>query len=83
MIVLPYTPEQFERDLQGLQPRAFDIYFLGPFMVYFAMKARRPVGRWTRRMLFSAGIYMTLRNWQKYKSLPQTIASLRTRQDSL
>lgn len=72
-----YSMIEFETDLAKMQPRAFDIYLLGPFMVYFAMKAKRPMGRWTRRMLFGAGVYMTYRNWQRYKDIPNAIARLR------
>jgi hypothetical protein len=69
-----YSFAQFEADLMKVQPRPIDVYFLGPFMIYFALRAKKGMGRWTRRILFTAGIYTIYRNWQAYKALPQTVA---------
>lgn len=68
-----YSWEQFEADIAKIKPRVFDIYILGPFMIYFAMKSKKGMGRWTRRMLFTAGLYTVYRNWQSYKTLPETV----------
>ena len=69
-----YSLERFEQDLARMRPRAFDIYFLGPFMIYFAVRSKAGMGRWTRRILFTAGVYTIYRNWQAYKSIPATAA---------
>jgi len=74
-----YSAEQFEADLQKIGPRPFDIYALGPLLIYFAFKGKKPLGRWSRRILFTAGLYTIFRNWQNYKSIPQTVSTFRDR----
>lgn len=72
-----YSFEQFERDIESMQPRPFDIYVLGPFMVWFAVASKKSMGRWPRRLLFTAGVYTIFRNWQAYRDFPQEIAKYR------
>lgn len=77
-----YSLAQFEADIAKIKPRAFDIYFLGPLMIYFAMQAKKPLGKWPRRVLFTAGVYTIYRNWQAYKALPRTVKNLSLLQES-
>jgi hypothetical protein len=65
---------QFARDLEGFQPRAFDTYVLPAFLVLYAVRSKNAVGRWPRRILFTAGLYMFYRNFTEYREL---IASIR------
>ena len=69
-----YSLQQFESDIQGFQPRAFDRYVLPAFMMYFAWKAKG-MGRLARRMLFVSGIYMAYRSYAEYKKLAQSVAA--------
>lgn len=60
---------QFSRDLEAFQPRAFDTYVLPAFIVLYAMRSKRGMGRWPRRILFTAGVYMFYRNFTEYREL--------------
>ncbi len=48
--------------------RLFDIYALGPVLLY-ASTRKAPLGRWTKRTLFIAGIMTIVYNWKKYRSM--------------
>jgi hypothetical protein len=56
-------------NLAKSQPvRLFDIYALGPFMMWYAYKT--PVmGRWPRRALFISGFMTVIYNWQNYRNI--------------
>lgn len=58
--------------LKSQQVRAFDIYILGPFMVWYAMKSK-DMGRWPRRALFVSGIMTTVYNYQNYRKLQEEV----------
>jgi len=75
-----YSLEKFEQDMAAVKPRAFDTYVLPAFLIFFAVKSKSPMGRWPRRMLFTAGVYMTYRNWQNYKALVMTAKSYITKE---
>lgn len=71
-----YSIAQFESDMQNIKPRAFDTYILPAFLIYFAIKAKQPIGRKARRVLFVAGVYMFYRNYSEYKKLALQLSSL-------
>lgn len=48
--------------------RLFDIYALGPVLLYAATR-KAPLGRWTKRTLFVAGIMTIVYNWKRYRSI--------------
>lgn len=53
--------------LASEQPRRkFDIYALGPFMLYAATR-KKALGPWARRTLFVAGIMTIVYNWKAYR----------------
>lgn len=52
--------------------RAFDIYALGPFLVWAAMQ-KKPLGKWTRRVLFTAGVYTVIYNWKNYMEVKKMV----------
>jgi len=62
-----------ERDIENVKPRVFDTYVLPAFLVAFAMKAKRPMGRSARRILFTSGVYLFYRNYAQYKALVKQI----------
>lgn len=48
--------------------RAFDIYALGPFMIWAALASGKgALPRWPRRMLFVAGVYTIIYNLDNYR----------------
>ncbi len=53
--------------------RAFDIYALGPFLIWVSMR-KKPLGRWTRRTLLVAGVMTVVYNWKRYRALEKAIA---------
>jgi len=68
-----YTLEQFDRDMETVQPRAFDTYVLPAFLMFYAIRSKNAMGRWPRRILFTSGVYMLYRNWSQIKGLMSQI----------
>lgn len=64
---LPYSMEQFERDVKNFKPRTFDTYILPGFMMLYAFKSKQ-MRKTARRILFTSGIYMMYRNYTEYKN---------------
>lgn len=64
---LPYSLEQFEKDVQNFKPRVFDTYILPGFLMLYAYKSK-DMRRTARRILFTSGIYMMYRNYAAYKT---------------
>jgi hypothetical protein len=61
------------------KPRIFDTYLLPAFLLFYAIKSKREMGRAARRILFTAGIYMAYRNYAAYKeALSKATAMLST-----
>ena len=52
--------------------RLFDTYALGPFLIWYAMKSKG-LGKWSRRTLFTAGIYTVIYNWKSYRAAEATL----------
>lgn len=53
--------------ISEVKPRAFDIYALGPLLVYAGLAGGRPLGRWPRRALFAAGCFTIIYNLDAYR----------------
>lgn len=62
-----YSLEQFEADAASFKPRAFDTYILPAFLMFYAVRSKAGMGKKARRILFTAGVYMTLRNIGTYR----------------
>jgi hypothetical protein len=69
---IPYSIDQFSKDIESVKPRAFDIYVLPPFMAFYAWKSKG-MPKIARRMLFTAAVYMFYRSYSSYKELVTTI----------
>jgi len=65
---MDYSLQQFEADVEGMKPRVFDTWILPAFMLFFAVKSKNAMGLAARRMLFTAGVYMVMRNYAEYKT---------------
>lgn len=65
--------DNFESLAKTQKVRLFDIYALGPFLLYAATR-KSPLGRWTKRTMFVAGCMTMVYNWQKYKTLKQDLS---------
>lgn len=50
-----------------IKPRFFDTYIAAPFIIWYAMNSKG-MKRLHRRILFSAGAYVFLRNYGAYQS---------------
>lgn len=48
--------------------RLFDIYALGPVLIYAATRKEK-LGRWTKRSLFVAGVMTIVYNWHRYRTI--------------
>ncbi len=55
--------------------RLFDVYALGPFLLYAATR-KAPLGRWTKRTLFVAGVMSIVYHWNKYRSIKSDLANV-------
>lgn len=73
-----YTAQDFEKDIQNVKPRIFDTYILPAFMVGYAVKSKG-MPKTARRILFTAAVYMTYRNYSIYK---KQFLALRARFDA-
>jgi hypothetical protein len=62
----PYGVADFERDMTSVKPRFVDIWVIPPMMIWLGLRAKA-LHRWPRRMLFTAGAYMLMRNYAGYK----------------
>lgn len=69
----PLNLSEFQKQMQELKPRAFDIWILPPFMMYYAWKSKG-MSRTARRMLFTGGTLMFMRNFARYKTALQGIS---------
>lgn len=54
--------------------RLFDTYALGPFLIWYAMKSKS-MDKWSRRTLFTAGIYTIIYNWKSYRDAEGYLAA--------
>ncbi len=57
------TVDQLAKDQKV---RTFDIYLLGPFLIWAAMQ-KKPLGYWTKKTLFVAGVMTVFYNWKAYR----------------
>lgn len=63
------SPLQTIDELAATQKvRPFDTYALGPLLLFVATR-KAPLGRWTKRTLFVAGIMNIVYNWSKYRTI--------------
>lgn len=67
MANIEYSYQQFEKDLDNLKPRVFDTYILPAYLMFYAYKSKKAIPRNARRVLFSSGVLMLMRNYRKYK----------------
>lgn len=70
-----YSYDDFVKDVTSMKPRFADIWVVPPLVMFAAWKAKS-LGKWTRRALFSAGVYMIYRNWTSYQQFVQSTAQL-------
>lgn len=60
------TLSEIDAMLKSQKVRAFDIYALGPFMIWYAMKSKG-VNPWAKRALFASGVMTIVYNWTNYR----------------
>ncbi len=70
-----YTLENFESDVAKLQPRFVDVWVIPPALIYLSL-SQKGLGRWPRRLMLGAGLYMLLRNYGNYKAAAQSMAGI-------
>lgn len=58
---------ELESAVSEVKPRAFDIYALGPLLIYAAFAGKKPLPRWPRRALFVAGCFTIIYNIKAYR----------------
>jgi len=58
-----------ESAIENIEKRPFDLYVLGPFLVWYGLKSRT-MPRLARRILVSAGIFQIFYAWRSYREKP-------------
>jgi hypothetical protein len=83
LITTPYGLADFEKDMTDVKPRFVDIWVIPPLMIYLGLGLKsKPLGRWPRRMLFTAGAYMLMRNYASYKQSVVTLQKLAVQKEA-
>jgi len=59
---------EIEALVKSQKVRAFDVYALGPFMMWYSVKSKG-MGRWPRRALFISGLMTMVYNYENYKKV--------------
>lgn len=63
-------------DLVKSQPtRLFDIYALGPLLIYAGLTGKKGLGKWTRRAVFTSGVFVMIYNYARYKNVKSELES--------
>lgn len=71
-----YTIADFQNDIQSMKPRKFDTYILPAFLIWYAIKSKKEMGKNWRRVLFVSGVYMGFRSYNEYKVLLARAAAI-------
>lgn len=71
------TLPDIKESLENVKPRFFDTYILGPFLVWYGMRSGTPMGKNTRRIMVSAGIWTLFRNWKEYGNIQAKIDEIK------
>jgi hypothetical protein len=66
------TLTDIESLIKSQKVRAFDIYALGPFMMWYSVRSKE-MPRWPRRALFISGFMTMLYNYENYKKVKNWI----------
>lgn len=64
--------ESFDTLAKTQKIRLFDIYFLGPFLLYAATR-KGPLSKWSKRTLFVGGCMTVVYNWSKYRTVKEDL----------
>ena len=65
---------KLETQIEKLKKRPFDLYVVGPFMVWYGLRSKK-MPKIARRMLVTAGLFQIGYAWKSYRELPGAVAS--------
>lgn len=71
----PETPgvlTNLENAIENIKQRPFDLYVIGPFMVWYGLRSKK-MPKFARRLMVTGGIFQIWYAWRSYRELPQTI----------
>lgn len=74
-LMQPYGAADLTADMTKMQPRFVDTWVIPPLMIWLGL-SQGGMGRWPRRMLFSAGAYMLMRNYSNYKTAVMALSAM-------
>lgn len=66
---------EIEKTIEDAQVRGFDVYVLGPFLIWYGLRSKG-MHRYARRVMVTAGIWQIIYHWKQYKGAPDAIAQL-------
>lgn len=60
-----------ENQIESQEVRLFDMFALGPFMIWYALASKKKGGmdKWPRRALFVSGVMTIIYNYKNYKNI--------------
>lgn len=70
------TLAELDNRLKSQEVRLFDMFALGPFMLWYAAKSGGKGGMrpWPRRVLFVSGVMTIIYNWKNYQNIAPIVA---------
>jgi len=68
----PGVLTNLEASIEAIKKRPFDLYVIGPFMVWYGLKSKN-MPKFSRRLLVTGGIFQVWYSWRSYRELPNTI----------
>ncbi len=63
-----------EAAIEEIEKRPFDLYVLGPFLVWYGLRSKG-MPKLARRIIVTSGIFQVWYAWRDYRELPEAIAS--------
>jgi len=67
--------DSIEKGLENVALRPFDMYVLGPFLIWYGLKSKS-MPPLARKFVVTAGIWQLFYNWRKYREIPQNLTKL-------
>lgn len=67
--------KSIEAGIENVATRPFDMYVLGPFLIYYGLKSKT-MPPLARKFIVTAGIWQLFYNWRKYREIPDNINKL-------
>lgn len=61
-----------ESAIESIKQRPFDLYVIGPFMIWYGLRSKQ-MPKMARRLMVTGGIFQVFYAWRSYRELPETL----------